>query len=1674
MPQNLDFPLYFNILFFSVMGIGFLIGYIRGYKKTLFALIASLIFYAFFFVTIDVVIAQLWITPIPFAFDYLATVLPDLAGEATIGGAVFSMLEIYVGDQIGDTLSNTMFVAFVTGLAQFVLKLVYTILYFTVGQILYKWLVFMLRLLVIRTKRAKVEKVKGKKGKRVKLTKKQKKLQKKEYNQELKQNKKLRLKEKKPLLGAAFGLMKGAVSAFVSLIVIGGMLNMSESLLAVISDDADANAIVYEDTLYLSAYYHEHSTNPTQLETGLPVPAELDAQITQARDMVDAFNANIFVQSASTIVVTSPEYADPIEMHLYLFDAVFSFSIEEDKVMLRNEINVFAEAGAIMLNSEYMTTQDISDITSDEIVDIFTQISKSNLITILVPLGIEVGSDYFDIPVDMPIDELYAIDWESEIMTLGAVAAVGFDLVNTAGLLDDSADLETITIDGDEVASLFNSLAESELVTLAAYVAIGPLLEEMGGEMSGIITVPTDLVWEDEFVAFGQVAKAVLDTGITVGDLQEADPAVLISALAEMDFTILLSSKIVSHALKNIFSGEAGIEGLDMIIVPDDIVWFDIFDDEGNLVTPGELRNILLAVNAITEVAGGFDFNNLDFNIISEFTDEIIDTIFDSQILVASISGFILDMDLGDTPLIIPDSVLDSNRYILSSELKAIASAAVVLVEDLGCDEGDTVCEETGFDIAKAFSLEDDSIDTLLSSDILAVTIGQLVIDSGGDMLVIPNSALTEIFVDTVGQDVASRQEIKKLFQAVSVLGFDDLDNMEFDASIVQNLGLELEPTTLDQIKSDKLFGSKIVHATLSKMLFDQTDGVDSILTVPYFDVDLNVIREYSVEDEIEYLSLDELEDILQAFLTLDITDFETVDALDLGLIIDNSTVLLESAILHATISKQVFDLGSDVVAVPYKDELANAIRVTVGDPLEETDTEYIVKSEIINILDGLEVLDITDINSFDGNIDLASITEDPDNIDTLLNSAIIHATVSDQLIKLDTDGTIKIPYKDSAGDSIRVTVGDVGFQTEYVVKDEIKAMVDSLDILGATDMDSFDGNVDLASITEDPANIDTLLSSGILHATISDQLIQLDIDESINIPYVEEDNATAVRVTVGDVGFETEYVTKDEIKAMIDALDILGIEDMDSFDGTVDLASITEEPGNMDIMLSSAIIHATVSDQLIELNDAGDILVPYVEEDNTTLVRVVVGAVGFTTEYVTKDEINAMIDALDILGIVDIESFDGTVDLATITAVDGNVDIMLASAIIHGTLSEQLIELDVDETILVPHLEEDNATLVRVTVGNPGFETEYITKVEINAMIDALDVLEITDVESFSGTVDLGLLMIDDNMTIVLSSAILQATISKQLIDLDADGTLDLPYLHEDDVTNVRFTVGDSGAGTDTEYVLKAELEALIDAMDVLGINDIETFDGTVDLSLLTEGNNSTTVLLSAMIQATISKQLIDLDTDGTINLPFLQEDNATEVRFTVGDSGAGTETEYVLKAELEAMIEAMDILEITDIETFSGSVDLSLLMAGNNMATVLASAMIQATISEQLIDLDTDGTVNLPYFKEDDLTLVRITVGTGITETEYVSQAELVAMIDAMDVLEITDIETFSGSVDLSVLAAGTNSEIVLSSAIIQATVSEQVLDLTTDPNMAATFIVPFWGSDDLTKIRISVGVY
>ncbi|MDZ4196964.1 MAG: hypothetical protein U1C51_06970, partial [Candidatus Izemoplasmatales bacterium] len=743
-----------------------------------------------------------------------------------------------------------------------------------------------------------------------------------------------------------------------------------------------------------------------------------------------------------------------------------------------------------------------------------------------------------------------------------------------------------------------------------------------------------------------------------------------------------------------------------------------------------------------------------------------------------------------------------------------------------------------------------------------------------------------------------------------------------------------------------------------------------------------------------------------------------------------------------ASISKQLIDTSnSGDILLPYFDVFELPLRIEVGDSLDQTDTIYIIKTEITALIDALGVLDIDDIESFSGSVDLSLLTQEG-AMTTLLTSAIIHATISDQLFGLNNSNTIQVPTFKEDGSDLRFLVGDALLFTDtlYIEKAELEAMIDALRVLEITDIESFTGTVDLGLLSVE-GNSDIVLSSSIIQATISTQLLDLAASDTINLPYFDS-LGEQVRISVGDVldNTFTTYVSKEELGALFDALNALEISDVESFEGSVDL-SLLSNPAVVDTVLSSAIIHATVSKQILDLHNSDTIYLPYFDSQGVEL-RILVGdIIALTnTEFVLKDELKALFDALDVLQITDVETFSGSVDLSLLSDSE-TADTVLSSAIIHATVSKQILDLHTSDTIYLPYFDSTNVEL-RINVGVilDSTDTKYVLKAELKALFDALDVLQITDVETFNGTVDLGLLGDEATANTVLSSAIIHATISKQLLDLASSNTLSIPRFSAD-LVNLHVFVGDTLDQTDTNYIIKAELINLFDALDVLGIGDVESFAGSVNLSLLADQQNRDTVLGSSIIHATISTQLFDLNSSSTITLPYLDISELKTIVQVTGDILDSTNFNYVHKDELKELFEALDFLGITDVQNFDGALDLSLFYTPANRQILLDSSIMHATISTQLLDLG-DAVLRVPY-KDEIETFIRKMVGV-IVQTEYITQAEIDAIFETLELLGIDDIQDFDGDIDLSIFYDQNNRDTLLGSASMHATISKQLLEL------------------------------
>ncbi len=729
-------------------------------------------------------------------------------------------------------------------------------------------------------------------------------------------------------------------------------------------------------------------------------------------------------------------------------------------------------------------------------------------------------------------------------------------------------------------------------------------------------------------------------------------------------------------------------------------------------------------------------------------------------------------------------------------------------------------------------------------------------------------------------------------------------------------------------------------------------------------------------------------------------------------------------------------------------------MRVTVSG------TEYIVTDELEAIFDALEILNISDVESFTGNdqLDLHELAQDG-NIDTVLESSMIQAIISRQVIDLDDVSTaIQVPFRQENNTiNVRITVDDgLGHQTDYISVDELVALVLSLDALNMTDVNEFDGAIDL-TLLSDPLVKATILTSSIIKATISEQLINLDDSDQPNptfiIPYFEEDTSTEVLIETGPFGFETIYISSQEISDLLDALDVLNITSVTGFDSSsVDFSTFAEGTNSV-TMTESAIIQAIISKQLLDLD--ADVLVPVLvpyRSEADGVVRVTVGPAGHLVELIVKEELQAAIVAMDMLDVTDPTGFTGDIDLSLFYDSTSR-DTLLASSIMQITISKQII--DIGSAIIVPTY-TDTGTVVRLTVGDPGEQNEYIKKFEIHALFESLEMLEMDNFDDFDGTISLTKFLspfanYDTNQSVLLNSASIQATISKQILDMQTTVNLIVPT-HDVDSG----VVNDDTYGTD--YIFVPEIKHLLNAMKVLGFSgNLDEFTGTINISLLYSEPNQDTLLSSAIMHATITDKVNGLNgTALVVPTTDVSDDDIQTTIFTF---------DFIIKDEIKDLLNALEVIGVGgDITAFGGQIDMTNLYGSDSNQTILlTSAIMHATISDQINGLTVGGNLTVPSSNyTDDV------VEFPVSSNYFIMRLEIKALLNALEVIGVTgNLNGFDGSIDLTALADSTNQTTLLASGIMHATLSNKLLTGT-----GGNLIIPDVDVNDITLVRVPKG--
>lgn len=704
--------------------------------------------------------------------------------------------------------------------------------------------------------------------------------------------------------------------------------------------------------------------------------------------------------------------------------------------------------------------------------------------------------------------------------------------------------------------------------------------------------------------------------------------------------------------------------------------------------------------------------------------------------------------------------------------------------------------------------------DTILASKLIHNKVSDEI--ASNNDLVVPTSV--------VENNRITKVQIKNLLQILTDLGVTDINNVNA-SSLVNSFTKELATKAFNS--TEQAGYSAILHATVS----DKLNKSDDVVVAP----SLKTNTECFKKDPVDMITGSELVSLMSVVKTLDISDIENIsfDSLKIDVIDTNKDAISESKILLATITKALEDANLTDIPVSSYD-------TTIEKDKKENISYYITVAEFKGLISSLKALEIDDFKAAK-ELDVATlnVSKIAEARTTLSTSAIIKKLVTVETVNaLEKQDTGKDPFK----------IPDEVYDTEKLfTKVEFENLLNGISKLGITNLNTID--VDSLTVETLNTNLSDLLASKILHANITYTIKTLDNDNIIVPDTIYEDEGKV-------------YITETELSSVLDSLqNVFLVNQLTSteFDTKLNNLSVSTLSANMDKLLESQIMHYTISDKVLA------------QEATIVIPNKVKEAEGL---LISKAELKSLMNGLSALGVTSVESneFDKINSLSIKTLQEKasekdettKLDVLLNSAIMHYTISKQVLDQETKETIVVP---DD----VKVE------EKEAISTTEIKNLINSLEVTGVDSITSIDAKalVDstLGEKALDDvGLNTLFNSRIIEKTASKHIKDSFADSKSETIFRLPN---NVKVTINEETVTVDyvANDVDKEEMINLIKSCRTLGFTSMEVTSFTLAdfLNKATE-EEVQTVLKSKINSYNLGKQIEDNNKEGGIFNQFLK----------------------------------------------------------------------------------------------------------------------------------------------------------------------------------------------------------
>lgn len=715
-------------------------------------------------------------------------------------------------------------------------------------------------------------------------------------------------------------------------------------------------------------------------------------------------------------------------------------------------------------------------------------------------------------------------------------------------------------------------------------------------------------------------------------------------------------------------------------VVPEDLVLDDAHIDTNIynwMGTTGELYKLLRAVTIVGNV------DDLSANVVFKLTDEDIYDLASSRIINSVITKEIQDVTLDNIELIILPEAYDG-AYLAVSEITGMMHTLKAISKyDTLTDEEKAAFDISDISINASEIISDNNIrNSLFNSIIIEATVSNKIATMTTEGLVIPTDLqVTATDKSNLYNWIGNNGELKAF-----VDGINDLGIASQITETTSNIDVN---TVLESANIEGALASKVIWYTLSANINDKI-STNADIQIPSIAYEENTLIKKS-----EIISLfDSIVELEKGMENKDIANIDSNMVLTGNV---DMSVVLASNIVWYSVSKAF--INTTAVTVPYASYQDYAAT-----------EKYLLKSEIINTIDILKILNQSDIDniSIDSETVLAFTDE---NLNKLLASFVAWYKLSDEIITNTINMPTNVIYNDK--------------HNNYVTKSEIIALVHAFKVINITDLTSY--SVEANTVIDLSAdNKNTLLESYIVWYAISDNIVtEATTNADIHIPTAAYETSSTI-------------IKKVEIISLLDAVAELEKDMVNKDLANVENNLILTGDMDLDILLESYIVWYSVSTSFIGTTG---VTIPYASYLDYAA----------TEKYLIKAEIENTIAVLKLMNQTDISNI--VLDSAIILAFsDENLNIVLSSYVSWYELSDEIIT----NSAHLPTLD---------VVENDGHDN-YINQNEVIALVHALNVINVYSLSSYviSSSAIIGLS--EDDRSTLLASYIVWHEISYQIIN--------------------------------------------------------------------------------------------------------------------------------------------------------------------------------------------------------------------------------------------------------------------------------------------------------------------